>query len=127
MPGSSPEYNTLYFANTLYFTKYLMKFRKGQNCPKNGTTGTRGLLSCSSTKHSGYIYCIYITLYFIHMQDACHVFLCRLLLHDLLSFMSQSRTVGNIIYFITTYIIENNVPKTHKITKNAYTSVLREN
>lgn len=59
------------------------------------------------------------------MQDAYHV-LCRLLLHDLLSFMSQSRTVGNIVYFITTYIIENNVPKTHKITKNAYFSTKRK-
>lgn len=62
------------------------------------------------------------------MQDEFHVF-CRFLLCDLLSFMPQSKTVRNIIYFITMSIIENNVHKTHKITKNAYfrTSVLKEN
>lgn len=44
-----------------------MCFRKGKNGQKNGITGTSGLLSCSSTKQTGYSYCIYIALYLMHM------------------------------------------------------------
>lgn len=61
------------------------------------------------------------------MQDAFHV-LCRFLLHDLLSFMSQSRTVGNTVLYIsllrislkTMFLRHTKLPKMH-------TSVLREN
>lgn len=73
---------------------------------KNGIAEISGLLSCSSTKQAGNIYCFYVVLYLIYMQDAFHV-LCRFLLCDLLSYMPQSRTVGNIIFYISLLCISN--------------------
>lgn len=77
-----------------------MYFREGKNGQKHGISGTSGLLSCSSTKQAGYIHHISVALYLIYVQDAFRI-LRRFLLCDLLSFMPQSRTVGNTIIYIS--------------------------